>query len=126
MTEPSPPPSTNEIADTKPPGTVKRRGMTIGHWLLIIIIAALFVDISIRIVAFRRSSLAAAQRLNSQMAIQKAFDNLRKAQDSLKNVEEWNRQADKSQELIEEYVKRRERMPLPRDPSKGNIIPLEH
>jgi hypothetical protein len=118
MTLPSPAPSADQTEAKKPPDSVKRRGMTIGHWLLIVILAALCVDIGIRIVAFRRSSLAAAQSLNSKKAIQQMMDMRRKINDDeLKRLEE-------SQKLFQEFEKRIQNTPAPRDPSRGNIIPL--
>jgi hypothetical protein len=127
MTLPSSAPSANEPAAQMPPASVKRRGMTIGHWLLIVILAALCVDIGIRIVAFHRASLAAAQALNSQKAIQQLIDNTRKSDEllnrrTLESTKEWQR----TKEMFDEYMKLRENAPVPRDPSKGSIIPLSY
>jgi hypothetical protein len=120
MTLPSPAPSADQTEAKKPPASVNRRGMTIGHWLLIVILAALCVDIGIRIVAFRRSSVAAAQSLASQKATQQMIDNRRKANEyELKRLRE-------SRKLFQDFENRIPNTPLPRDPSKGNIIPLEY
>jgi hypothetical protein len=125
MTLPSPAIRATEIAREKPSVRAKHRGMTLGHWLLIVILAALCVDIGIRIVAFHRASLATAQALNSQKAIQQLIDNMRKSDEALirqrlDSTKEWQR----TQELFEEFMKRRQNTPAPRDPSKGTVIPL--
>jgi hypothetical protein len=99
--------------------------MTLGHWLLIVIFVALCVDIGIRMVAFHRARLAAAQSLNSQKAIQQLIDNMRKRDEVInrqkfESTKEWQR----TQELFDEFMRLRQNTPPPRDPSKGSIIPL--
>ena len=124
MTLPSQAQSAIEGAAEKPPARPKRRGLTIGHWLLIVIFTAVCFDIGIRIVSLRRASVAAAQSQASQRAIQQLLDDMRKSSEDSEKV--LNDSRTTTRDLLEGLDRLRQNAPAPRDPSKGNIIPLEH
>jgi biopolymer transport protein ExbB/TolQ len=104
-----------------PLAAVKRRGLTIGHWLLIVIFVALCVDISIRIRAWRKSQESAANTAALRRIIQNADDAFRKASAELDRVRSAQKShpSDSFERMTELLENLKE---LQRDPYERNII----
>jgi hypothetical protein len=104
-----------------PAPTKKRRGLTIGHWLLIVIFVAVCVDIGIRILAYRKLQQSVALRATENKTTQQFLDKLRQNQERLDVLRA------QSKKSLEDFDRRWKQLDVPRQPqdsSKGNIIPL--
>jgi hypothetical protein len=106
----------------EPPAPAKkRRGLTIGHWLLIVIFVAVCVDIGIRILAYRKLQASVALRAAENRTTQQLLDSMRK---NFERIDVLRSQSKKSIEDFERLQKQWKATPEPQDSSKGNIIPL--
>jgi cell division protein FtsB len=106
----------------EPPAPAKkRRGLTIGHWLLIVIFVAVCVDIGIRILAYRKLQASVALRAAENRTTQQLLDTMRK---NYERIDVLRSQSKKSMEDLERRRQQLERLPDRQDSSKGNIIPL--
>ncbi len=89
-----------------------RRGLTIGHWLMIIIFVALCADIGIRILAFRQAQQQLAQNAASERTFQQVLQTMRRRDEAMDTA---SAKSKKSMETIERLMKQMEEIREPSD-----------
>ncbi len=104
----------------------KRPGIRIKHWLLIVILSALVVDIGIRAVSFLRPAQPSAAPVakSSVSSIAAERELLKALADFKASMDETTKNLKDQTESWQEYEKSLEANPRSRDSSERNIILL--
>jgi hypothetical protein len=122
-------PATEKDAAAKSRAGARRRrlGLTLAHWLLIIVIAALGVDIFVRIRTYRRlgeinsqKAAAAAKALRFNAQIEETIKLWDQSTKTTQAIDAARKRSDRIKELRKLYDDAEQE----RNSTKGNIIPL--